>query len=40
MAITSANGPDAAPRKHALAQNYVDFTSSATEEQFQAFYLK
>ena len=31
MAITSANGPDAAPRKHALAQNYVDFTSSATE---------
>ena len=31
MAITSASGPDAAPRKHALAQNYVDFTSSATE---------
>ena len=31
MAITSANGPDAAPRQHALAQNYVDFTSAATE---------
>jgi hypothetical protein len=31
MAITSASGPDAAPRKHALAQNYVDFTSSDTE---------
>ena len=31
MAITSASGPDAAPRQHALAQNYVDFTSSATE---------
>ena len=31
MAITSASGIDAAPRKHTLAQNYVDFTSSATE---------
>ena len=31
MAITSASGINAAPRKHALAQNYVDFTSSDTE---------
>ena len=31
MAITSASGIDAAPRKHTLAQNYVDFTSAATE---------
>ena len=31
MAITSASGPDAAPRKQTLASNYVDFTSSATE---------
>ena len=31
MAITSASGPDAAPRKQALNTNYVDFTSSATE---------
>jgi hypothetical protein len=31
MAITSASGPDAAPRKQTLSSNYVDFTSSATE---------
>ena len=31
MAITSASGIDAAPRKQTLASNYVDFTSSATE---------
>jgi len=31
MAITSASGVDAAPRKQTLATNYVDFTSSATE---------
>jgi len=31
MAITSATGIDAAPRKQTLASNYVDFTSSATE---------
>jgi len=31
MAITSANGIDAAPRKQTLSSNYVDFTSSATE---------
>ena len=31
MAITSASGPDAAPRKQTLASNYVDFLSSATE---------
>ena len=31
MAITSASGPDAAPRKQTLNSNYVDFTSSATE---------
>jgi hypothetical protein len=31
MAITSGSGIDAAPRKNTLAQNYVDFTSSATE---------
>jgi len=31
MAITSASGPDAAPRRQTLASNYVDFTSAATE---------
>jgi hypothetical protein len=31
MAITSANGIDAAARKQTLASNYVDFTSSDTE---------
>ena len=31
MAITSASGPDAAPRQQTLASNYVDFTSAATE---------
>jgi len=31
MAITSASGIDAAPRKQTLSSNYVDFTSSATE---------
>ena len=31
MAITSASGPDAAPRKQTLSTNYIDFTSSATE---------
>ena len=31
MAITSASGPDAAPRKQTLASNYVDFLTSATE---------
>jgi len=31
MAITSASGIDAAPRKQTLASNYVDFTTSATE---------
>jgi len=31
MAITSASGPDAAPRKQTLASNYVDFTSADTE---------
>ncbi len=31
MAITSASGPDAAPRKQTLSSNYVDFTSAATE---------
>ena len=31
MAITSASGIDAAPRKQTLASNYVDFTSAATE---------
>ena len=31
MAITSANGPDAAPRKQTLSSNYIDFTSAATE---------
>jgi hypothetical protein len=31
MAITSATGIDAAPRKQTLSTNYVDFTSSATE---------
>tara|TARA_R110002020_G_scaffold41605_2_gene122581 strand:- start:10035 stop:11516 length:1482 start_codon:yes stop_codon:yes gene_type:complete len=30
MAITSASGPDAAPRQQTLSTNYVDFTSSAT----------
>jgi len=31
MAISSASGPDAAPRKQTLSSNYVDFTSAATE---------
>ncbi|MAL46733.1 hypothetical protein, partial [Hyphomonas sp.] len=31
MAITSASGIDAAPRKQTLSSNYVDFTSSNTE---------
>ena len=31
MAITSASGPDAAPRKQTLSTNYIDFTSAATE---------
>jgi len=31
MAITSASGINAAPRKQTLADNYIDFTSSATE---------
>ena len=31
MAITSASGIDAAPRKQALNSNYVDFTSADTE---------
>ena len=31
MAITSASGIDAAPRKQTLASNYVDFTSTDTE---------
>jgi len=31
MAITSASGPDAAPRKQTLSSNYVDFTSTDTE---------
>ena len=31
MAITSASGIDAAPRKQTLASNYVDFTSADTE---------
>jgi hypothetical protein len=31
MAITSASGPDAAPRRQTLSSNYVDFTSAATE---------
>ena len=31
MAITSASGIDAAPRKQTLSSNYVDFTSSDTE---------
>ena len=31
MAITSASGPDAAPRKQTLASNYVDFLSGDTE---------
>ena len=31
MAITSASGPDAAPRKQTLSSHYVDFTSAATE---------
>jgi len=31
MAITSASGIDAAPRKQALNSNYIDFTSAATE---------
>ena len=31
MAITSANGPDAAPRKQTLTTNYVDFLTSDTQ---------
>ncbi len=31
MAITSANGIDAAPRQVTLASNYIDFTTAATE---------
>ena len=31
MAITSASGPDAAPRKQTLTTNYVDFLTSDTE---------
>jgi hypothetical protein len=31
MAISSASGPDAAPRKQTLSSNYIDFTSTATE---------
>jgi hypothetical protein len=31
MAISSASGPDAAPRKQTLSSNYIDFTSAATE---------
>ena len=31
MAITSASGIDAAPRKQTLSSNYIDFTSAATE---------
>ncbi len=31
MAITSASGIDAAPRKQTLSSNYVDFTSTDTE---------
>jgi hypothetical protein len=31
MAISSASGIDAAPRKQTLSSNYVDFTSAATE---------
>ena len=31
MAITSATGIDAAPRKQTLQTNYIDFTTSATE---------
>jgi hypothetical protein len=31
MAITSASGIDAAPRKQTLSSNYVDFTSADTE---------
>ena len=31
MAITSASGIDAAPRKQTLSSNYVDFTSNDTE---------
>jgi hypothetical protein len=31
MAITSASGIDAAPRKQTLSTNYIDFTSAATE---------
>jgi hypothetical protein len=31
MAITSASGPDAAPRKQTLSTNYLDFTSGAND---------
>ena len=31
MAISSASGIDAAPRKQTLSSNYIDFTSAATE---------
>ena len=31
MAITSASGIDAAPRRQTLTSNYIDFTSDATE---------
>ena len=30
MAVTSANGPDAAPRKQLLQGNYLDFTSTGS----------
>ena len=31
MAITSASGPDAAPRKQTLSTNYLDFTSGSND---------
>jgi hypothetical protein len=36
MAISSANGPDAAPRKQTLATNYIDFAGGSTgwEQQY------
>ena len=36
MAISSANGPDAAPRKQTLSTNYLDFTDGSTgwEQQY------
>ena len=36
MSITSANGPDAAPRKQTLSTNYLDFTDGSTgwEQQY------